>query len=181
MSSSINTPKLAEVFAESYNQEELEIFLSDYFKVRLEDIIVPHGLSFQKIVREVIGYFDRRGHLTDLVRELGRDRPGVIDIRDLLIPMSTKPLPSPITSSTIVDIDPDEVDFYFVIEPDRRIVPATTAHKSAKQAIYVRIPAVSGSLSTPSTSPQALALALDRSGSMQGNKTDVAHAAADYL
>jgi uncharacterized protein YegL len=181
MSSSINTSKLAEVFAESYNKEELEIFLSDYFGVSLEDIIVSSGVSFQKIVREVIGYFVRRGYLADLVRELGRDRPGKIDILDLLMPPSTQPLPSPVTSSTMVDIDPDEVDFYFVIEPDRRIVPATTTHKSAKQAIYVRIPAVSGSLSTPSTSPQALALALDRSGSMQGYKTDVAHAAADYL
>ena len=149
--------------------------------MRLDHIIEPRGLSIQKIIREVIDYFDRRGHLVDLVRELGRDRPGVIDIRDLLMPLATKPLPSPITSSTMVDIDPDEVDFYFVIEPDRRIVPATTTYKSTKQAIYVRIPAVSGSLSTPPTSPQALALALDRSGSMGGHKTDVAHAAADYL
>src|SRR5439155_937324 len=84
-------------------------------------------------------------------------------------------------SATEVDIDHSELDFYFVIEPDRRIVPSSTKHSSANQAIYVRIPVVSGLVPAASTSPQALALALDRSGSMQGYKTDVARAAADYL
>lgn len=194
MSSSIEISKLAEAIVDSYNLEELEIFLADYFQIRLERVVEPRGLSLIKIVREVINYFDRRGTLIDLVREFGRDRPGKIDLLDLLVPAmpsSSSPLstistassslPSPAISSTKLDVDPNEIDFYFVIEPDRRIVPAVTTHKSANQAIYVRIPVVSGSLSAPSTSPQALTLALDRSGSMQGHKTDVARAAADYL
>jgi|GEM_PF-4709089 len=196
MSSSINISKLAEVIADSYNVGELKVFLADSFNVPLDHIVHPSGLGMNEIVWEVIGYFDRRGTLFELVREFGRDRPGKIDLLDLLVPLpampsnssplstisaGSSPLPPPSISSTTVDVDPDEIDFYFVIEPDRRIVPAVTTHKSVNQAIYIRIPAVSGSLSAASTSPQALALALDRSGSMQGYKTDVARAAADYL
>jgi hypothetical protein len=184
MASSINISKLAEVVADSYNVGELKVFLADYFNVRLDHIVHPSGLGMKEIVWEVISHFDRRGVIAELVREFGRDRPGKIDLLDLLAPATSStrsPLPPPTISSTTVDVDPDEIDFYFVIEPDRRSVPSAIKHKSTKQAIYVRIPAVSGSLSTPSTSPQALALALDRSWSMGGYKTDVAHAAADYL
>lgn len=192
--SNINLPMLAKVVAADYNLGELTVFLNDYFSQRLDHIVNPSHLTIPEIVWEVIGYFDRRGRLVDLVRELGRDRPGRINLLDLLVPASpsgssppstistsSPSLPSPVTSSTTVDIGADEIDFYFVIEPDRRSVPSATKHKSPTQAVYVRIPAVSGSLAAASTSPQALGMALDRSGSMQGYKTDVARAAADYL
>ncbi len=186
MPSDINIPKLVQLVAESYNLEELKGFLDGYFKISLEQIIIPQGSNLITIIQEVISHFRRRGSLAELVREFGLDRPGKIDILDLLEPLPTTPsgslpLSPPTASSTTVDINPDEIDFYFVIEPDRRIVTAATKPKAATQAIYVRIPAVSGSLSAVSTSPQALALALDRSGSMQGHKTDVARAAAGYL
>ncbi len=186
MASNIDTRKLAQVVADSYNVDELEVFLSDYFKIRLDHIVDPGGLSIPKIVHKVISYFDRRGNLTDLVRELGRDRAETINLLDLLVPPSmtssnSSPSESSTSSMTKVDIDPDEVDFYFVIEPDRRSVSSPSKHKSANHAIYVRIPIVSRSLSAISASRQALALTFDRSGSMQGPKTDVARAAADYL
>lgn len=186
MPSNIDIPKLARMVANSYNVSELEIFLSDYFKIRLDHIVDPAGLNVPTIVHKVISYFDRRGNLVDLVRELGRDRAETINLLDLLIPPSTtssKGWPSsPSTSSlTEVDVGPDEVDFYFVIEPDRRSISSPAKHKSASHAIYVRVPVVSRSFPAVSTSHQALALTFDRSGSMQGPKTDVARAAADYL
>ena len=94
MSSNIDIPKLTEAFSDGYNVEELEIFLAKYFKLRLDRIVIPQGLSIEKIVGEIIGYFDRRGNLLELVRELGCDRPGKIDIRDLLMPSFTGSLPT---------------------------------------------------------------------------------------
>src|SRR5436305_14791984 len=151
MSSNINISKLAEVVTDSYNLGELKVFLADYFRVRLDRIINPVGLGMEEIVWEVINYFDRRSRegerLVDLVREFERDRPGKINLLDLLVPTpssSSSPLPiptvssslpPPIISSTTVDINSDEVEFYFVVEPDRRSVPASTTYKSPTQAI----------------------------------------------
>jgi hypothetical protein len=182
MPSKINISELVQLVAKSYNRSELEVFLAQYFDVRLDYIIEPSGLSMIKIAQEVVAYFDRRDNLAEFVREFRRDRP-TVDILPLFVPLSaTSSSSSPHTiSATEVDIDHSELDFYFVIEPDRRIVPSSTKHLSANQAIYVRIPVVSGLVPAASTSPQALALALDRSGSMQGYKTDVARGAADYL
>ena len=138
------------------------------------------GVGFVVVVREIVEYFDRNGTLVELVRELSKDRPGRIDLLSLLVPTSgPKAGPSPTgVLSNPVDVDPQvEVDFYFVVEPDRR----TVSSRRKTESIYVRIPAVAATTLRRQPSQSALALAFDRSGSMQGYKMDVARAAADYI
>lgn len=186
MSSSINIPKLVQLMIDAYDVGELRGFLQDYFSVRLDHIINPVGVSFVKVVRAVVDYFDWCGALVDLVREFQMDRPGKVDLFDLLVPTGTmsssgSPLiPGPV-SSTQVDISLDEAAFYFVIEPDRRLIPAPRERRHTNEAVYVRISVVGTSMPKKSVAQRALSLAYDRSGSMEGYKTDVARAAADYL
>src|SRR5438034_919883 len=71
MPSKINISELVQLVAKSYNRSELEVFLAQYFDVRLDYIIEPSGLSMIKIAQEVVGYFDRRDNLA-----LALDRSG---------------------------------------------------------------------------------------------------------
>jgi hypothetical protein len=180
--SPIDVPKLVAAIAQAYNVAELKGFLSDYFQTRLDHIINPVGVGFVEIVRAVVDHFDRRHALTDFIREIQKDRPGSIDLLALLLPRTTtsaqtQPSGTPPPS---VDIEPEEVDFYFVIEPDRRTVPVASS-KRPTNSIYVRIPAVSASALGAGGPLRAMALAVDRSGSMTGGKIDVARGAANYL
>lgn len=197
MARQVDIPKLIELVAGAYNVEELRGFLADYFTTRLDHIINPVGVGFVEIVRRVVDHFDARGGLPDLVRELQKDRPGVIDLLSLLLPPGARaptasgpalPPPSPPAPPTSaaslpvrghIDVEPGELDFYFMIEPDRRVVSPVSATRPT-QSIYVRIP-IAASGTGRSVVPCALSLAVDRSGSMAGDKTEIARAAADYL
>jgi hypothetical protein len=161
MPSPIDASKLNRLIVESFNATELDSFLREYFRTRLEDIIVPQGIGLTEIALRVIDHFDRRGMLTDLIRELERERPGRFPLTDLFLPPTRSgggrpgpagPTAAPATPpgagsppTRMVDIEPEEVDFYFVIEPDRRSIPGLPASKTANQSIYVRIPAVASS------------------------------------
>jgi von Willebrand factor type A domain len=181
MQSSVDKPKLVKVIADAYDFDELTVFLADYFSTRLDHIINPAGTGLLTVVQHVVEYFEGKGNLVDLVRELGKDRPGKVDLLSLLVPVTGIAPVTPVAggpSSTPVDIDPQvEVDFYFVVEPDRRAVSS----KAKTESIYVRIPAVGASTPERFASSSAFALAFDRSGSMQGYKIDVARAAAEYI
>ena len=180
--SPIDVPKLVAAIAQAYNVAELKGFLSDYFQTRLDHIINPVGVGFVEVVRAVVEHFERQHALTDLVREIQKDRPGSIDLLALLLPRTPSPAQSPPSGAPppSIDIDPEEVDFYFVIEPDRRTVPLASPQRPSN-SIYVRIPAVSASGLGAGGLPRAMALAVDRSGSMGGGKMDVARGAANYL
>lgn len=187
----IDKATLVRAIADAYIVDELKGFLADYFRIRLDHIINPIGIGFPETVRAVVDHFDQQHALTDLIRELQRDRPDVIDIRALLRPVGATPSTGappggrgaagsyPGSNNAAVDIEAEELDFYFVIEPDRRTVPRSRA-KQPTQSIYVRIPAVAAAAGR-STGSRGLALAVDRSGSMQGGKLDIARAAADFL
>lgn len=181
MATPINVPKLVQIIAEAYNVAELAGFLTDYFQIRLDHIINPVGVGLIEIARAVVDYFDRNHRMTEFVRELGKDRPGKIHIGSLLASPTTLPSPTaPSIPAPTIDINPDEIDFYFVIEPDLKTVPPPS-FKQSTSSIYVRIPAVGASGSAGGGSRRALALALDRSGSMRGEKIETARAAAGYL
>src|SRR5947209_20506180 len=114
MQSSIDKPKLVQVVADSYDSGELAGFLSDYFAIRLDYIVNPIGVGFVVVVREIVEYFDRKGTLVELVRELSKDRPGKIDLLSLLVPTSGPKAGAGPTGvlSNPVDVDPQvEVDF----------------------------------------------------------------------
>jgi hypothetical protein len=186
MESPIDCSKLIQLIADSYTVPELEGFLEDYFKRRLDHIVDPRGLSVIEVARKVVNHFDREGYLVDLVRELGHHRPGKIDILDLMMvspttASSSATASSRLASTTKVEIDANEVDFYFLTEPDRRFFPLATEHQPSTQTLFVRIPVISRTQSTVSPPPQALALAMDRSGSMAEEKIIIARTAAEYL
>jgi hypothetical protein len=118
MESSINRSKLIQLVADSYTVPELEGFLEDNFKLRLDHIVEPRGLSLIEVVRRVVNYFDRQGHLTDLVQELGHHRPGRIDILDLLepsLPSRSQSVPTSVERSSQLP----QADTNLAISPPR--------------------------------------------------------------
>lgn len=91
MEPKINRAKLVQLIAGSYTVAELEGFLEDHFRLRLDHIIEARGVGLIEVVRNVVNYFDRRGNLVDLVQELSKHKPDKVNIGDLLIPLPPIP------------------------------------------------------------------------------------------
>lgn len=186
MGSKINRTKLIQLIADIFILPELEGFLQDNFNQRLDHIIEPRGVGLIEVVQKVVDYFDDQGNLGDLVGELSLYTHGKIDIMDVLmlgptVPSRSLPASSSIASSTTVDIDASEIEFYYLLEPDHRLLEFAKEQPPAMETLFVRIPVVSRVTTTASPLPQALVLALDRSGSMAEDKMPLARAAAEYL
>lgn len=121
MESKINRAKLIQLIADSYNFAELEGFLEDTFRLRLDYIVEPSGLSLLEVVRKVVNYFDRQGNLVDLVQELSRYKPGKINILDLSMPLPPISSSGSAVSASVSPSRPLPQTATHLVEPVSRI------------------------------------------------------------